>query len=130
MKTVAAAIILRGDNVLICQRRPDQPLPLQWEFAGGKVEGCETPEICLQRELREELGIEAEIGPEVARFSHQYAGFDRVLLLFFRVTVFTGEPQNLVFQEIRWVTRADLPHYDFLAADKELVEEIARGGLV
>ncbi len=128
MKTVTAAIIARGDEILICQRRPDQPLPLQWEFPGGKVEPCEDPRACLARELREEIGVEAEIGEEVTRFTYQYPGHDSILLLFFNAEV-RGEPENLVFQEIRWVPRAQLPEFDFLAADKRLVEEIARGKL-
>ncbi len=134
MRTVAAAIILRGEagaeQALICRRRADQPLPLQWEFAGGKVEDGEEPAACLRRELREELGSEAEIGPEVCRFSYQYPGLDPVLLAFFRVTEFGGEPRNLVFAEIRWVERCRLPEFDFLAADRQLAGQIARGELV
>ena len=130
MRTVTAGIILRGDQVLICRRRDDQPLPLQWEFPGGKVEAGEEPAACLRRELEEELGIEAEIGAEVCRLSYQYPGMDPVELLFFKVTSYEGEPQNRVFSEIRWADRASLPGFDFLAADRAMVREIATGGVV
>lgn len=130
MTTVTAALIVRDNQFLICQRRADQAHPLKWEFAGGKVEEGEEPAACLRRELREELGIEVEIGEEATRFSYQYPGREPIVLVFFRVPRFTGEPENRVFAEIRWVPRADLPQFDFLEADKELVADIAKGKFV
>lgn len=121
---------MRGDQFLICQRRADQHLPLKWEFAGGKLEEGEEPAAALRRELREELELEAEIGPQVCRFSYQYPGRAPILLVFFQVTEFRGEPRNRVFAQIRWVPRQQLAEFDFLPADKELVEQIARGELV
>ena len=58
---------------------------------------------------------------------YQYPGRDPILLIFYRVTGFSGEPLNRAFAEIRWVERGQLPWFDFLEADKELVERIARG---
>ncbi|MBV8630940.1 MAG: NUDIX domain-containing protein, partial [Silvibacterium sp.] len=72
VRFVAAALILRGDEVLICQRRPDQPMALKWEFPGGKIEPGESPEQALARELSEELGIDADIGARVVRTRHTY----------------------------------------------------------
>lgn len=130
MNTVTAALILRGDEFLICRRRADQYLPLKWEFAGGKIEDGEEPAVGLRRELREELDLDAHIGPEVCRFSYQYPGRTPILLVFFKVTEFRGEPRNRVFAEIRWVPRHQLPEFDFLPADRELVEQVARGAQV
>jgi 8-oxo-dGTP diphosphatase len=127
MQTVTGALIVRGGRFLICRRRADQPHPLKWEFAGGKAEADEEPPAALRRELQEELGIEAEIGPEVCCLPYQYPGRDPILLIFYRVTGFSGEPLNRAFAEIRWVERGQLPWFDFLEADKELVERIARG---
>src|SRR5579862_2897916 len=70
LRFVVAALIVRAGEVLICQRRPDQPMALQWEFPGGKIEPGETPEQALARELREELAIDAQIGPHVAHIPH------------------------------------------------------------
>ena len=67
MRFVAAALIVRGAEVLICQRRADQPMALQWEFPGGKIEAGESAEEALARELDEELGIQATVGPRVTR---------------------------------------------------------------
>jgi 8-oxo-dGTP diphosphatase len=129
MITVTAGILGDGDQVLVCQRRAGSRFGLKWEFPGGKVEEGETAEACLRRELREELAIEAEIGPEVYRTEHQYPGGFTVRLLFFRVSGYAGTPVNHDFERIEWVERARLPEYDFLDADRELVDLMARGAI-
>jgi len=127
MITVTAGILRDGDRVLICQRRAGARFGLKWEFPGGKIEDGESAEECLRRELREELAIEAEVGPEVYRTEHRYPGGFSVRLLFFRVTRYAGTPDNLDFERIQWVERTELPAYDFLEADRELVDRLARG---
>ncbi len=123
--TVAAAIIMRAGSVLICQRRTDQQHADKWEFPGGKVEPGEEPAGALHRELREELGVAATIGAEVARYVYTYPGRDPILLVFYKVTEFTGEPKNLIFAEIRWEKTANLPNYDFLEGDVEFVRTLS-----
>ena len=132
MRQVVAAIITRApDNkILICQRRKDQPLGLKWEFPGGKVEPAEEPRAALRRELQEELGIEAEIGEELTRFQHRYKNGGGVELTFFRILRYTGEMQNIIFKDIRWVDRRSLPQFDFLEADVKLVRRIADGDIL
>jgi 8-oxo-dGTP diphosphatase len=125
--TVTAGILSEGDRVLVCQRRAGGRFPLKWEFPGGKVEGGETPEACLRRELREELAIEAEVGPEIFRTEHHYPGGLAVRLLFFRITRYTGTVVNCAFEKIEWAPRTSLADYDFLEADRELVNRVARG---
>ena len=127
VKRVAAALILRNRKILICQRTRHQPMPLKWEFPGGKIEQGEHPTVALRRELEEELGIQARIGDEVARIQHQYARGGTVELRFFVVREFEGEPENRIFRDIQWVARTRLPEFDFLEADLELVRDIAAG---
>ena len=127
MVHVTAGILADGGRVLICQRRAGSRFPLKWEFPGGKVEDGESPETCLRRELREELVIEAEVGPEIYRTEYRYPNGFAVRLLFFRILRYTGMPTNRAFERIEWVPCADLPGYDFLEADRELVERMARG---
>ncbi len=130
LRFVVAALILRGDEVLICQRRPDQPMALQWEFPGGKIEQGEGPEVALARELTEELGITATIGPRVTRIRHNYRHGGAVDLQFYTVREYTGEIVNHIFNELRWAKLADLPSYDFLPADRGLVRDLAAGKLL
>ena len=130
LRFVAAALILRGGEVLIGQRRPDQPMALQGEFPGGKIESGESPEQALARELDEELGIQAVIGPRVTHIRHNYRHGGAVDLLFFAVHEFTGEVQNRIYHEVRWVKLEDLTSYDFLAADRGLIRDLAAGKLL
>lgn len=129
-KQVVAALIVRGDEILCCQRTEHQALALKWEFPGGKIEAGETPLEALRRELDEELGIKAEIGREVARILHTYQNGNSVNLHFFVVDRFENELQNRIFREVRWVKRSELPALDFLDADKELVLQLAAGELL
>jgi 8-oxo-dGTP diphosphatase len=127
IKQVVAALIVRGDDILCCQRTEYQALPLKWEFPGGKIEAGEEPPQALQRELEEELGVRAEIGAKVAQLQHHYQNGNAVELHFFVVERYEGEMQNRIFREIRWVSRRELPALDFLDADRTLVKQIAAG---
>ncbi len=130
VKQVVAALIVRGEEVLCCQRTEYQALPLKWEFPGGKIEAGEQPPEALVRELEEELGIRAEIGAKVAQLHHRYHNGNAVELQFFLVERYEGELQNRIFREIRWVRRVELPSLDFLDADRTLVQQIASGKLL
>jgi 8-oxo-dGTP diphosphatase len=130
LRFVAAALIVREGQVLIGQRRPDQPMASQWEFPGGKIEAGESAEQALVRELDEELGIQAVIGPRVTRIRHNYRHGGAVDLQFFAVHEFTGEIDNRIYHEVRWTKLEDLPGYDFLAADRGLIRDLAAGKLL
>jgi 8-oxo-dGTP diphosphatase len=130
LRFVAAALIVRGGEVLIGQRRPDQPMARLWEFPGGKIEHGESPEQALARELEEELGIHATIGPRVTRVRHNYRHGGAVDLQFFAVHEFSGGVQNRIYHEVRWVKLEELPGYEFLAADRGLIRDLAAGKLL
>jgi len=130
MKQVVAALILKDGKVLVCQRTRHQSMPLKWEFPGGKIEDGEQPRDALRRELEEELGIDAHIGEEVARIRHDYKNGGAVELRFYVVSEYTGEMENRIFRDMRWAKRSELPKYDFLEADRELVKDLATGKIV
>ncbi|MGH9774958.1 MAG: (deoxy)nucleoside triphosphate pyrophosphohydrolase [Candidatus Acidiferrales bacterium] len=125
---VVAALIARDGKILICQRRRGDIFGLAWEFPGGKVRADEAPDEALRRELREELGVESTIGREVHRTRHGYSQMSQEIeLLFFEARIEAGEPRNLAFEQFAWADPSVLPSYDFLAADRDLVEKLARG---
>jgi 8-oxo-dGTP diphosphatase len=130
LRFVAAALILRGEEVLICQRKAGSPMGLKWEFPGGKIEAGESAEQALRRELDEELGIQAAVGTRVAHVRHNYRSGGAVDLQFFAVHSFEGEITNHIFEDVRWSPLKDLPGYDFLAADRDLVRDLAAGKLL
>ena len=130
MRQVVAALILRDGKILICQRTKHQPMPLKWEFPGGKIEEGEQPRDALRRELEEEIGIDARIGNEVARLQHNYKNGGTVELRFFDVPEYKGEIENRIFNEVRWVDRTQLPNFDFLDADLQLVKDLAAGKIL
>ena len=119
---VVAGLIFRDGHLLACERRADGPFPLKWEFPGGKIESGEEPKSALVRELKEELGIEADVHREVFTHTHSYAGFSTVNLTFFHVPFYRGEMVNRVFEQIRWLGLEELGAVDFLDGDRPVIE--------
>ena len=130
MLTVVAALIEDEGKWLVCQRRKWDTFGGLWEFPGGKVKAGETLEEALARELREELGTDAEIGAEVHRARHKYAQMKEELeLVFFRARLDAGAIQNRAFEAMEWREARSLPELDFLPADRELIGRLAAGTL-
>ena len=129
MRTVAVAVIERGDRrLLIGQRRRNDTSPLKWEFPGGKVEEGESPEAALTRELKEELGATLRKAVPLGRVVHKYAETPEDLeILFFAAEIADGEVTPRTFEQITWVLPRELGDYDFLAANTQLVANLATG---
>jgi mutator protein MutT len=125
MKTidVAAGLVFRQGRLLITQRPAGGHLAGLWEFPGGKREPDETFEQCLQRELREELGIEVEVGELVESIVHDYPE-KRVHLCFYRCAWRRHEPQPLGCAALAWARRDELGGYEFPAADARLLQRL------
>jgi len=130
MLTVVAALIESGGKLLVCQRRRRGAFELMWEFPGGKKKPGETLEAALERELHEELGVAAQIGPEVYRTRHEYAEMtEPIELVFFLAYAEPNAMRNIVFEQIEWRKPETLPELNFLPADRELIDKLATGAL-
>ncbi len=124
MIQVAVGIIERDGLVLVCQRKRGCRYELKWEFPGGKVEDGENPETSLKRELWEELNITAEVGEEVFRQEWTYADHGEFEIHFFSTQKFTGEPENLAFEQIRWVSPDNLGKLDLLDGSRQVLKHL------
>jgi 8-oxo-dGTP diphosphatase len=129
-KLVVAGMIVRDGKILISQRRADQALALQWEFAGGKVEPGEAPVAALARELTEELGVgQVEIGRIWDVLFHAYPAFDLVMLCY-PVRLAPGdEPRAVEVAAVVWCRPDELAGYAILPADQPLVTRLVSEGL-
>src|SRR5262245_2562350 len=121
---VAAAVIERGGRFLLTRRLPGSHLAGLWEFPGGKCQPGESVEVCLARELKEELDVDGRVADEMLTVSHNYA--DRVIELHFIRCELLGEPAALLGQEMRWVERDELNSFEFPPADAELIQMLTR----
>ncbi len=126
MIRVTAALIEFKGKFLLAKRKKNDPLRDKWEFPGGKIEPHESPEACLKRELREELGIDAEVGEFFCSSSYEYE-HAAIELIVYRIKSFTGEITPRVHEDLAWVSPADFKKYDMLNADKPIIEKLAAG---
>ena len=129
MITVVAAVIERSDRrLLIGQRRKNDTSPLKWEFPGGKLRKGESPEAALARELQEELGVTLVKSIEIGRVRHRYAETpDELEIRFFAAAIVEPELTPRSFEKVAWVLPKELGDYDFLAANRELIAQLATG---
>jgi len=124
MIEVVAALIWDKDKFLICQRPANKARALLWEFVGGKVEPGETKERALIRECQEELAITLSIGDVFMDVHHEYPDIS-VHLTLFNSTIMEGVPQILEHNDIRWITTAEIPQYEFCPADQEILKKLS-----
>lgn len=122
---VSAGLIFRSGKLLITQRHAGAHLGGLWEFPGGKREAHETFEQCLVRELREELGVDVQVGELFQSVSHDY-GTKTVHLKFFLCRLTDGEPQPLDCAACKWVAEEELGLREFPEADAGLLTELRR----
>jgi A/G-specific adenine glycosylase len=121
---VTAAVIQRGGQVLIAQRKPDGLLGGMWEFPGGKQEPGEDLADCLKREILEELSAKVIVGAELGIFRHAYTHF-KVTLHAFYCTLAGGDPLPIQVGDIRWVSLDELAAFPMGKIDRQISQHLS-----
>jgi 8-oxo-dGTP diphosphatase len=125
-KKVTAAILRNRGKILIAKRQSGDTFEGKWEFPGGKIEDGETPEQCLRRELFEEFGIDAIIKELLCIVQYTYTE-GSILLYAYEVAHSQGDFKLNVHDEAKWAELCDLGMYNFLEADKLIIEKLVGG---
>lgn len=124
-KQVTAAVIFKEGRVLVAQRGPKDKLANKWEFPGGKVEDNETPEVCLKREIKEELGLDIKVEKYLCASFFDYDHIS-IELMAFACEAVHGEPRNKEHQKLLWVVPTELKNLDMAPADLPIVDYILK----
>jgi mutator protein MutT len=120
-KIIGVAVVWNAQQqILIDRRRHEGLMGGLWEFPGGKVEPGETVEECIKREIREELGIEIEVGKHLITIEHDYSHL-RVTLTVHHCCHLQGIPQPLECEEVRWVTLDEIDRFTFPKANEQII---------
>lgn len=123
-KQIGVAVIRDDrDLILIDRRLAKGLLGGFWEFPGGKIEGNETVQECIKREILEEIGIEIAVDSHLITIDHTYSHF-RVNLQVYNCRYLSGQARAIECEEIRWVTIQELDHYTFPAANQEIIRAL------
>jgi 8-oxo-dGTP diphosphatase len=123
MTEVTAAILIMENKVLIARRKTGDNQGGKWEFPGGKIKEDETPQQCLIREIKEELGIDVAVGEFFGESTYRYE-HGTIRLLAYRVSWTDGVFSLNAHADSRWVYPSQLGDFDFAAADIPLVEKL------
>lgn len=122
-KQVTAAVIFKDGKVLVAQRGPKDKLANKWEFPGGKIEDNESPEACLQREIKEELGLDIKVGIYLCSSFFDYDHIS-IELMAFSCEAIEGEATNKEHQKLSWVYPIELKNLDMAPADLPIVDSL------
>lgn len=123
-KQVSTGIIVHEGKILIGQRMRGKPQEYLWEFPGGKMEPGETIQECLYRELKEEFGIETEIGEFLMSSAYDYDSGSIILQAFWVKTQATEIKKLDAHEQFKWVALDELEQYDFAPADIPIVKKL------
>ena len=123
---VTAAILINDEKIIIAKRKSTGKLPNKWEFPGGKLELNETPEQCLQRELKEEFDIDVSIGEYLGSSIYHYDHIS-IELLAYRTFWEGGSISLKDHDDFAWISLEQIGEYDFAPADIPFVNKLRRG---
>ena len=120
---IVAAAMKKNGRYLFGRRPSEGMLGGLWEFPGGKVESGESHAGALVREVREELGLDVEVGDRIASVNHAYTHF-KITLYLYGCKVLAGKPEARYHTSLKWMRPADFRNYAFPAATLRLFPEL------
>jgi 8-oxo-dGTP diphosphatase len=123
---VTAAILVKDSRILIARRGLDDRLAAKWEFPGGKIEGHETPEQCLKREMKEEFDIDVSVGEYLGSSVYHYDHIS-IELLAYRTSWESGEIHLKAHDDFKWISLEQFSEFDFAPADRIFIEKLQHG---
>jgi len=125
IRVVGAMLENEPGKYLITQRSKKSSLPMLWEFPGGRVQGDESDEEALARELKERLALDVVVDEEVSRHEHAYDDYDVEFVVFHCKLKDPKQPvDHSKVNDHRWVSIQDLGDYEFPAADAQTVAKL------
>ena len=116
---VAVGLIKRKNKFLISKRLKNKFLGGLWELPGGKIKTGESPQECLEREIKEELNIRVEIHDKIGTVNHQYSHF-KVNIMLFISEYNKGQLTAVTSQDIKWIAINQINNYTFPKATHKL----------
>ncbi|MDZ4676789.1 MAG: 8-oxo-dGTP diphosphatase MutT [Oligoflexia bacterium] len=122
---VVTGLMRKNGKILLGLRPQGESLAGSWEFPGGKIDQGETPEQALKRELMEELAIEAEIGELRLVHTHSY-GERGVLLMFYDVHFWKGEPKTVYHEDLKWVDPDEMEKLQIPEANRNILKKLIK----
>ncbi|MEE9368814.1 MAG: A/G-specific adenine glycosylase [Pontiella sp.] len=121
----AAVVTNKKGNVLVAQRLEKDMLGGLWEFPGGKQESGETIQQCIVRELKEELGINVEVGEFITTVKHAYSHFTMEMHTYY-AKIKSGRPRPIQCQEFQWLEILNLRKLPYSKADLNVITELEK----
>lgn len=117
---VVAALIKKGDKILLCQRNKDDRYGNLWEFPGGKIEPNESAKQAIEREIEEELGLKVEAKGLVDEFSDEDPGLI-IKVFLYSCEIKQGKPSALDCQNWGFFTLKEAKNLDLAPVDKKIL---------
>ena len=124
---VCAAVIRRGNKLLVTQRRRDQTHPLRWEFPGGQLDRGEEEEACVRREIREELGILLDSATFCCTLKYQLGG-KRFVIHYFLCGITSGRIRKLEIENFKWILPGEFDDRVLLPPDRQVLRMFKQEG--